>query len=318
MHSFKWLACVFFTVILASCGGGSDGAPPANGGGAGSSPPPGNTTTGVVFKLLPRAEDSADSFLALVNAQGADGFRYVDDFAGVNNTPQSLFIRDGLAPTYSYQLLPTTSTVQDLLQQADAEGANGYRYVGPTMLGGAPLTLYRNDGGTSATYVYLAKAPASSPDAFVSEANSEGALGLWYVGPISVGGTQQDLFMGDAAATRTYGFQQLPAVTNQTDFMNQLDAQGAQGYRYKGQIALGGTAVNLYVKDLSESATFAYQAEPTPIPADANALVKQANALNLNYFGLLSADGANFEELYFSSDNCAGFLCKTLESLTQN
>lgn len=305
--------------FLTACGGGGSGSnstpaaggqPPANGGS--------NSITGVVFKALPPSNTSTATFLQLLNGQGADGYRYIGD-QGFSDGDFSIFVKDGLAPSYSYELQPSVANANDLLTQADAQGSQGFRYVGPYAVGGTNMTLYRKDADTTASYTYLALPTASTPDAFVQEANTQGNLGFWYVGPLFVG-NGQDLFMADAASTTTYTYKYEPSVTSKDALLTALNDEGKQGYRYKGGAYIGGVPVNLFVKDNSQNPTFVWQA--APLLTTSQGFIDQANGFGMSYFAPLNlnptGDDADAFDLYFSGQACTGFICATLSPLTQS
>lgn len=317
------LASVALCGLLLACGGGSFsfsaggvsggiGSGSSGGGGTGQGVP----TRTIAFAALPPANANANAFLQQLNAQGAKGLRYVGDQAFGDGT-QSVFVQDGLAPSYTYELQPGAATVSDFLAQANAEGARGFRYAGLFTVGGSAMALYRADAGMAARYAYIALAPAASPAAFVAQANSQGSSGYWYAGSLLLNGAQ-DVFMRNSASPSSYAYQYQPAATMADGLAAQLNHEGGLGYRYKGALVFGGTSANLYVRDPSQNAAFAYAT--APVPASGAAFVSQADGMGMAYIGSISlgaAAGGTFE-LYFSAGSCSGFLCVTLDGLTQN
>lgn len=318
------LASVALCGSLSACGGGSFsfsaggvsggiGSGSSGGGGTGQG---GAHASLIVFESLPPANANPKAYLQQLNAQGAKGLRYVGDQA-FGDGAQSVFVQDGLAPSYTYELQPGAATVGDFLAQANAEGARGFRYLGLFSVGGSAMALYRADAGTAADYSYIALPPAASPAAFVAEANSQGSSGYWYAGPLPLNGAQ-DVFMRNSASPSTYAYQYQTAATTADGLAAQLNHQGSLGYRYKGALVFGGTSANLYIRDPSQNAAFAYAT--APVPASGAAFVSQANGMGMAYIGPISlgaAAGGTFE-LYFSSGSCSGFLCVTLDGPTQN
>lgn len=75
-------------------------------------------------------------------------------------------------------------------------------------------------------------------------------------------------------------YESLALTASRTDFVRQLNAQGAKGFNYFGPNQLGGTAFNLYTKDSASTFT----AEILDTPSTAVAFVAQLNAQGANSF----------------------------------
>ncbi|RKU03947.1 hypothetical protein C7H84_06715 [Burkholderia sp. Nafp2/4-1b] len=317
------LACM----ALTACGGDDSASPSAgtgsgasNDGGTGGTGGSGGGTLTLRYEALPAASDAA-SFLTLVNGEGAKGYRYLSDtYYADERATRSIFVSDGAAPTYTYQLQPAQADLAGLLNQANAQGAAGYRYEGPLTYG----DLYRKDGGTSATYTYVTAALPADPAAFVTQANGQGQAGFWLVGPVMAGSGQANLYMKNNASGATYAYDALTPPGNVNDFVAQANGEGAKGYRAKGAMMFGTSAAWVYVKDQTQSSTFAYQSVENQMTSagfvqQANDLGAQANAhLGELAFTVPPTAAMQIGSFYFKAGNCTGFLCTTLNPLTQN
>ncbi|RQS19270.1 hypothetical protein DIE03_34885, partial [Burkholderia sp. Bp8992] len=334
------------------CGGGDDNSSPASSGGSGTSNNGGSGGTGGTggsgsggtgsggnggsggsggstltwrYEAQPVAADKA-SFLTLVNNEGAKGYRYLGDYFynASSGGSQSIFVNDGTAQTYTYQLQTAPADMASFVNAANAQGASGYRYEGPLTYG----DLYRKDGGSSATYTYATATLPTSQDAFVTQANGQGHSGYWFVGPMMVGSAQANLYMKNNASGSTYTYDALTPPAGVDDFIAQANSEGAKGYRAKGEMSFGPAnptgAINvawIYVKDQTQSPTFTYQS--ATIQSTGANFVQQANTFGAQGAAYLSdiALGVSspvMASYYFTPKNCTGFLCTTLNPLTQN
>ncbi|WP_296228133.1 hypothetical protein [Ralstonia sp. UBA689] len=314
----KTVALIALTcAALTACGGGDSSAsaigPGSSSGSGGGSGSTGSTLT-LRYEALPPAGD-APSFLALVNGEGAKGFRYLSDtFNTASNTTSSIFVNDGTVQTYTYELLSAQGSQSGFIAQTNAEGARGYRFEGPLTYG----NLYRKDGGSSATYTYATAAWPASQAAFLAQANGQGQSGYWLVGPIMLGTTSASLYMKNNASNATYAYDALAPQASATAFLAQANSEGGKGYRAKGELVFGTDTAWVYVKDQTQSPTFTYQS--ATLQASSLAFVQQSNDLGAQgnaYFGDLMLGGAA-ASFYFKPATCTGFLCTALNPLTQN
>ncbi|MBR8144236.1 hypothetical protein KDW55_22930 [Burkholderia sp. AU19243] len=324
---------VLSCLALTACGGDDSSSSPAqpgnvaestNTGRIGGSDGSGNSTLTLRYDALPSAADQA-SFLTLINNEGAKGYRYLGDsfYDAGNGGSQSIFVNDGAAQIYTYQLQPTPTTMTGFVSQANAQGTSGYRFEGPLTYG----YLYRKDSGSSATYSYTTADLSTNPDAFVAQANGEGQSGYWFLGPMVAGSEQANVYMKNNASNATYTYDAVIPTSTVGDFITQANSEGAKGYRSKGKMQFGPLqptgAINLswiYMKDQTQSATFTYQS--AAVQATGASFVQQLNTFGAQgnaYLGDLAlgmpSPTASF---YFEASNCTGFLCTTLNPLTQN
>ncbi|WP_321859805.1 hypothetical protein [Burkholderia cenocepacia] len=338
----KAVALIALTCLaLTACGGGDDpsagsGSGSSNNGGSGGNGSTGSGGSGGTggsggstltwrYDATTPASDGP-SFLTLLNSEGAKGYRYLSDYfySAGNGGTQSIFVNDGTAPTYTYQLQSAPGDWATFLNQANTQGTNGYRYEGPLTYG----YLYRKDGGSSATYTYATATLPLSQDAFVTQANGQGQSGYWFVGPMMVGSAQANLYMKNNASGSTYTYDALVPTSTVGDFLAQANSEGAKGYRAKGEMTFGPAhptgAVNvawIYVKDQTQSPTFTYQSAATQ--STGASFVQQANTFGAQGAAYLSdialgTPSPAMASFYFTPKNCTGFLCTTLNPLTQN
>lgn len=226
-------------------------------------------------------------------------------------------MNDGTAQTYTYQLQTAPADMTSFVNAANAQGASGYRYEGPLTYG----DLYRKDGGSSATYTYTATGQPADVNAFLAQANGQGQSGYWFVGPMMVGAVQANVYMKNNASNATYTYDALTSTSTVDDFIAQANSEGAKGYRAKGAMVFGTATSWVYVKDQTQSPTFSYQS--ATIQSTGASFVQQANTFGAQgtaYLGdiALGSPAPVMASFYFTPKNCTGFLCTTLNPLTQN
>ncbi|KVQ61940.1 hypothetical protein [Burkholderia territorii] len=332
----KAAALIALTCLaLTACGGDDNSSPAASSGGTGTSNnggtgggdsggtggAGGSTLTLRYDAQVPAAD--GPGFLTLLNNEGAKGFRYLGDYyydATNGGGTRSIFVNDGTAQTYTYQLQSPPADWPGFLSQANGQGASGYRYEGPYIYG----YLYRKDGGSSATYTYATAGLPADASAFLTQANAQGQSGYWFVSPMSVGSVQANVYMKNNASNATYTYDAQAPATNINDFIAQANSEGTKGYRAKGEQAFGSTMSWIYVKDQTQSSTFTYQSAVTQ--SSGASFVQQANDFGaqgnayLGDLGFRNPPTASMQQapFYFKAANCTGFLCTTLNPLTQN
>ncbi|MET3821966.1 hypothetical protein ACVK00_000869 [Burkholderia sp. PvR073] len=118
----KAAALIALTCLaLTACGGDDNSSPAASGGGSGASNNGGSGGTGsggtggsggsggsTLTWRYDAQTPAADgpSFLTLLNSEGAKGYRYLGDYYydAITGGTRSIFVNDGTAQTYTYQL----------------------------------------------------------------------------------------------------------------------------------------------------------------------------------------------------------------------
>ncbi|MET3184265.1 UNVERIFIED_ORG: hypothetical protein ABIC43_007461 [Variovorax guangxiensis] len=353
------------TAALVACGGGGGGGgnfgslpvgwvPPSPGPGAGPSPEPNPepnpnptptpTPIAASYKFLKfeqnrdpdteSAEKRFNDYIALLNREGAAGYRYLEGEAGgtIVRLQDSFMLVKDTESTYSYEykrltydILQTTA-LQALLQQAKEQGAKGMvllKILAPIDLNSNLdpefAVLYRKDLGSSATYDVTAELYAENVADYVSRANAQGANGYrpWAT-PFLVNQGGYQFFLKDLGSASRYHFKAvispLSVVGGELkDVKAQIREQGAQGYRLLKDRFLkdaNGESKDYiyYVKDTTQSSSFEYEFLDNPDPVfglqEANAAQANAQTANgLRYFGVPDSP------IFFRSSACTGPLC---------
>ncbi|WPG35756.1 hypothetical protein [Variovorax sp. EBFNA2] len=359
MNTRMFLAAAGVAVALAACGGGGGGGPsfglppppdqvppppappPPPPPPPAPAPAPAPAAISAHYKFLnfqqdrdpatEPAEKRYDDYIALLNREGAAGYRYVDGLSSgniVSLQDHFMMVKD-TETTYTYEYkrfevdIMSSDALPRLLQQMKEQGAKGMVFV--KLLGMIDINsnnngefgmLYRKDAGSSATFDFAAAdIPPTSGD-FANLANAMGAQGFRpWVTPLLRGHTQQ-FFVKDQSSAARY---ELKAVLSplsvvdgdEDDVKAQIREQGAAGYRLlKARFMEDSKQFIFYVKDTTQSSRFEYEFldNPDSIFGLQEANATQANgqtALGLRYFGLPDTP------VFLRSLSCTGPLCLT-------
>lgn len=295
---------------LSACGGGDSNPASAAATGPATSSSGGASGSGnssIVYETAVNPGTRAD-MLAQFDSEGARGFAYINPiaFTGDNGAVYALYAKTtATGATYTYEILDTPTTAADVLAQANAEGARGFRRDTELTVG----TAFVHVVGSTATYSYESLPTATTSSAFLSQANAEGARGFLYAMDHGAGSVFSSMYVKNNASTATYTFVTQPLASTADAIVTQANAQGAQGYRFKTPYAFNDGTVDIYVKDTTASSTFSYLTQPSV--NQAAAYVSQANALGAAgtvLFGEMTAGTTPFV-FYFTPQSCTGALC---------
>ncbi|MGL4573917.1 MAG: hypothetical protein ACRCV9_03920 [Burkholderiaceae bacterium] len=139
------------------------------------------------YELL-SATDTNANFLTQANSQGDRGFFYIGSYAVDTTTFVNIYAKvTGSAAKYAYRLQPFLDDPAAFVTQANAQGQEGYRFVGGAAFLGEPVgsdartrNVYVRDTAQSARFEWKTAAPAGTATALVTQANAEAAAGFLY------------------------------------------------------------------------------------------------------------------------------------------
>lgn len=252
------------------------------------------------------------AFLTSANAQGARGYRFFSPMTFDDGSVDG-FVHDG-ASTYVFEGRPLAADSAAMATQLNSMGAQGYRWQGPTWLGRELFEVYRNDEPSSLSYSYTVSPVRASVTDYVSDLNSQGASGYYATSHFySIGsGNPMYVVFEKASNAAVYAYEALAEPTNDAQYLEQLNAQGARGYRFRGSFYFDQGSYLVYEKDTTQSATFVFSALSGSTTS--SAFVAQANAQGQAgaafVSGLVLPSGANVD-LFVTPSNCTGVLCVT-------
>jgi len=141
------------------------------------------------YELLPSQTTSA-GLLTQANALGERGFLFLGEFF-IEGATVAIYSKDSSNARYTYEMqASTTAAMPDaFLAQANAQGQQGYRFIGEYAFSGNPgndgfRNVYVKDATQSATFDHQALPATASAAALVTQANAEGDLGSVFYGPV--------------------------------------------------------------------------------------------------------------------------------------
>ena len=191
--------------------------------------------------------------LAQANAEGARGFARVSPvMAGLSSggIPNEVIIYRhtvGSSAVYTYEALTSPTTDADFLVQANAEGARGF-FFGSVAAEPGPVTaaFYGKDSTSTAVYAYTAQPLNTSSEAFLTQANAQGALGYRFYSAYFFTGQSSSIYVKDTTQSAQFVFSDQDAVNHASDYVVQANTQGANGLRVVGELQFGSTPQVFY------------------------------------------------------------------------
>lgn len=197
---------------------------------------------------LPSNAGSTAELQQQLNAQGARGFSYAGP-----DTLGAIYRKDnGSSSTYSYRVLPepADNTVDGLLAQDKAQGAEGYYHLGSSLIvGNDTVRIFQKDSQSTATYDVEVLPSATTNDAFMAQLEAQGARGFRFKSDYGFGDNViRALYEKDTTQSATFSYAALTSAANANDLVTQANAQGANGVVLIGDLGLpSGTIKTLYV-----------------------------------------------------------------------
>jgi hypothetical protein len=249
------------------------------------------------------------AFLAQANAQGARSFLYLSAIA-VGVDLANLYASE-TPGVFSYRSLDTPNTAATFESQLNTQGAERFRFGGVLTSG----SYFYRDDNSDRTFSYRVLALPSASSDFLTQANTQGADGYFFALPYFISSASYAIYAKESGAA-TYSYALQPSTdfnATPADFVNQANAQGANGFKFRTSYQFSDGARNVYVKDTSQSATYTWKANDNA--ASVAALVTQANTEGASGFVYLGArvffpngitNPSETRVVYFRPLNCAG------------
>ncbi len=207
-----------------------------------------HTSSRLTYETVAQA-NSGDGLVAQLNQQGARGFAFKGPYLSADGPGISLLtVRDAArGATYAYERQPISGSLSsDAFQaQLNAEGAMGYRLVGPIGAGQDSFNLYARDSSAT-TYSYTVipvtgSGGMASGEALRQRLNEQGAQGRFYLGAFSLqGGAIGQVFEKSSAQNGPVEYD-LSAVNLQQPGDQKLAAmnqRAAQGFFFVSDLSI--------------------------------------------------------------------------------
>jgi len=187
---------------------------------------------------------TAAAFVSQLNVQAALGYRFFGDqiYGGVI---ASLLVKESNNAAYHYKIQTPATDATAFIALINSDGALGYQFQGNIGFdaGGGNFvfsSLFSRNTAAPTTYTYESAPTAASAAALVTQANAQGARNFIYRGGIAFGTVvfvTLSLYEKDNTRGDTFRYEQLPRSLTASDFLSQINAQGARRFRYFGDIA---------------------------------------------------------------------------------
>lgn len=255
------------------------------------------------YRTLPLAATAA-AFVTQGNTQGGQSFAFAGNqiFGDPNGAPVSVYGRaPSVAAGLNYQSFPVVGNAMALVNELNTRGASGFRFLGDNSFNGVASSLLVKYSSAD-TYTYQQLPPAANATDFLALINAQGAQGFSFEGNVGFfdGGNfiVSSLFAKNTARNATFAYETRVPASDTAAFVALSNAQGARGFRYRGDIAFGSTVFtvsSLYVKDNARPERFVFEAS-TP-PSSTAAFLTQANAQgarNFSYLGDIAFSTPSF------------------------
>ncbi|MGL5001428.1 MAG: hypothetical protein ACRDAM_00640, partial [Casimicrobium sp.] len=256
--------------------------------------------------------DTRDAFIEQADAQGARSFSYVGSIAV--GTQANLYANEA-SGAYTYRSFDLPATALDFQTLANEQGAQRFRFGG---FSGAGMYFVR-DETSNRTFTYRVVESTYVSGEFLTQVNGQGAEGYYFVSPFLFGFAVHFIYAKESGNSTYEWTLQSATDQNAADLITQANTQGTNGYKFRTSFAFSNGTRNLYVKDTSQTATFAWRQNPNV--DSVAALVTQANtegAIGFVYQGARVFYPTGFSGpsdtriIYFRPTNCAGStLCST-------
>lgn len=243
-----------------------------------------------VAQVLHGFSESAENKDAVLAAIGP-GIEYNE--AGVSYTPGPVI--DHLP----YAANTAAGNSAEATFNLNARGARGYAFVGPmtSYQQAWSMELYRK-GGPGETFSYELVNAAGAAATRLASMQAQGARGYLFkstaIYGIDVAG-MADIFVKSSARNTTYSYRMQAEGFN----LDSLQANGADGYAYRGQIVIDNVTQSLYVKDNTANAKYDYKTSPNALLGDGLMLatMNELGAQAYAYHGSIYT-GGTFLALY--------------------
>jgi Dockerin type I domain len=122
---------------------------------------------------------TSSTFLSQANAQGANGYYFFLSYF-LEGASYAIYAKESGTSVYAYALEASTdvnATPADFIAQANARGANGFKFRTSYFFSDGSRNVYVKDTSQSATYVWKDNAEVANASTLVSQANAEGLNG---------------------------------------------------------------------------------------------------------------------------------------------
>ncbi len=230
------------------------------------------------------------SALALLNAQGAEGFAYIGPFA-FDAASHELFVKVDRTTTYRYEAVektPDASSIDGFMSLLRTKGKEGLLYKGPALFPGdftKTYLLFVRSSAKNTTYTYRHSAWPTDETAMVADLNANGAQGFAYMGDVIPDVSQPSaglrLFAKNDKSTDTVTYALKPPAAERTQFLTEATTMGQGRAVWRGDYVFPAATPDMRMRSLYETSTATTRpvgySLVTQVPTSIEELVRTAN-----------------------------------------
>jgi hypothetical protein len=186
---------------------------------------------------------SAAALVATLNLQGASGNLYLGDYS----IGDSLLVRYSGNNAFTYRELPLETTESSFLAQVNAQGSEGYAFMGNVGFqsaggGFAFSSLYVRNTASNDVFNYQTRAIANDGSSLLTQVGGQGLNGYRYQGDLvftSPTAVSKSLFVKNLSRSDRFFYEALSVTNTSSTFLSQANAMGARKYLFYGNVGLG-------------------------------------------------------------------------------
>lgn len=257
--------------------------------------------------------ENLNDFVAQLETQGAQGMRYVDDMFFLTEQRRgqffNLFVKTD--SKIIYKVFPGATNRAELEQRLNSLGAEGFRWSDNRYYKANSYEIYRKSSDSSETFSYKVMDGNLDTQSTLTQANEQGALGSILVSYPGIFKSDDFINVYEKSSTSSaqYAYEMNNALNNEANAVTLLNTLGSRGYIFKSQWPLKDGVKSLYVKDMTQNATFHYKlTNSSSTITDFLTATKQENAQGYIYSNNFFF-GSIQKTVYKKSTSCTGILC---------
>jgi hypothetical protein len=161
------------------------------------------------YRLEPRPADETGS-LALMNANGADGYVYIGDYVPDLSNPElivAMSVKDNSSQAkYSYETGPVLDTIDQIFTELNARGGAGAGWKGSYLAGTEVKMLYERSSEPKGPISYAFGPASASIEELVKAAIDQfTAKGLAFSGQYNAGGQSYNVYTNSGVRSLPFG-----------------------------------------------------------------------------------------------------------------
>jgi hypothetical protein len=225
---------------------------------------PSESAPAKIYKGL-AAPTTQAAALTQTTSEGLSGYTYVTDYFFASFSQQgAIYLNDqGRSTTYQVKLLSTAvDSASGKVTALGVQGGLGYGYQGDVTFSGNGAQVYARHvkptpGLGSMSYVAVA-APVTQA-AYLAVLNQQGSNGYRYLGPVTYGANTSALFEKSSQRPGPFTYRMQASSVTAAAFESAANAQGVDGYAFKGQLVVAGVSYDIYAKDGGRYAIYSYK-----------------------------------------------------------